>query len=304
MHERSMEHLDDAKRFDSGSHILKHWMEAHPTLRIMPKFNFRIRSSYKDCLSRQLAEAVAIHVTGDKILNGKCEYLQNNIARVKVDETDIDKKKREAKEDEEERKRLIEIEKFKADKQLGQKRRRHSDPDLESMQAKKPRIQALREPTKHGMLAIEYWPEEFKPALETPAPTPGGDTGKEHTNPPKSPINQKDQYYLKLYGWTAWWERNTKIQTKPEKQHIRDVKKISEAKKRDFVMKYYHEKLIVDKRDGIKIDEKFVDGTSHKEDILEVKGRGTSLKRLRIPDDLPNKGKPKAQPKRENSNQK
>ena len=129
----------------------------------MPKFNFRIRSSYKDCLSRQLAEAVAIHATGDKILNGKCEYLQNNIARVKVDETDIEKKKREAKEDEEERERLIEIEKFKADKlpqQLGQKRRRHSHPDLESMQAKKPRIQALTESTKHGILAIEYWPED------------------------------------------------------------------------------------------------------------------------------------------------
>ena len=63
-------------------------------------------------------------------------------------------------------------------------------------------------------------------------------------------------------------------------------------------MKYYHEKLIVDKRDGIKIDEKFVDGTSHKEDILEVKGRGTSLKRLRIHDDLQNKGESKSPAKR------
>ena len=69
-------------------------------------------------------------------------------------------------------------------------------------------------------------------------------------------------------------------------------------------MKYYHEKLIVDKRDGIKIDEKFVDGTSHKEDILEVKGGGTSLKRLRINDDFSNKGETKSPAKRRKSESK
>ena len=126
---------------------------------------------------------------------------------------------REALEDVEERKRLIEIDKFKADKlpqQLGQKRRRHSHPDLESMQAKKPRIQALTESTKHGILAIEYWPEdqpkndldasktpnitacftkhlaiEFKPALETPAPTQGGILGRNIPTPQSHPLIRK-----------------------------------------------------------------------------------------------------------------
>ena len=99
--------------------------------------------------------------------------------------------------------------------------------------------------------------------------------------------------YLKLYGWTAWWETNTRIQTKPKKHDITEVKKISEAKKRDFIMKHYpnyHEKLIVHKSDGIKNDKKSVDGTSHKKDILKIKGRGTPLKRLRIHDDHLSKG--------------
>ena len=85
------------------------------------------------------------------------------------------------------------------------------------------------------------------------------------------------------------------------KQDIRDVKKMSEAKKKEFIMKHYsncHGKRIVHERDGIKNDEMSVDGTSHKEDILEVKGRGTSLKRLRIHDDLPNKGESKSPAKR------
>ena len=56
--------------------------------------------------------------------------------------------------------------------------------------------------------------------------------------------------------------------------------------------------MIVHKSDGIKNDEKFVEGTSHKEDILKIKGRGTPLKRLRIHDDLPNKGESKSPTKR------
>ena len=107
--------------------------------------------------------------------------------------------------------------------------------------------------------------------------------------------------YLKLYGWTAWWERNTRIQTKPKKHDITEVKKISEAKKRDFITKYYPNylgKLIVHKSDGIKNDEKFVEGTSHKEDILKIKGRGTPLKRIRIHDDHSIKGETKSTAKR------
>ena len=34
--ERMSEHEGDARKFDKGSHIIKHWMECHPTLREIP----------------------------------------------------------------------------------------------------------------------------------------------------------------------------------------------------------------------------------------------------------------------------
>ena len=111
------EHEGDARKFDKGSHIIKHWMECHPTLREIPKFHYKIRRSYKDCLSRQIGEAVAIMMTGDAILNDKCEYLSNCIARVKVDETELERKKTEAMEEIKERERLIALENFRKEKE-------------------------------------------------------------------------------------------------------------------------------------------------------------------------------------------
>ena len=86
------------KSFDSGSHIFKHWMEEHSSLKNIPPFRFRITRTFSDCLTRQLAEAIRIMLSqeqGTKILNGKNEFLNNNIPRVKVDDDDMDRKKRE-----------------------------------------------------------------------------------------------------------------------------------------------------------------------------------------------------------------
>ena len=41
LHERSLEHLRDARKFSKKSHIAKHWMLAHPTINIMPTFSFK-----------------------------------------------------------------------------------------------------------------------------------------------------------------------------------------------------------------------------------------------------------------------
>ena len=117
--ERSLEHLGDVKSFDSGSHILKHWMEEHPSLKNIPPFRFRITRTFSDCLTRQLAEAIRIMLSqeqGTKILNGKNEYLNNNIPRVKVDDDDIERKKREIREEIEKKEELVRIEKFKSEK--------------------------------------------------------------------------------------------------------------------------------------------------------------------------------------------
>ena len=69
--ERIGEHVDDARAFKEGSHIVKHWMEKHPSLDRFPPFRYKIRKTFKDCLSRQVNEAVAIFMAEETLLNEK-----------------------------------------------------------------------------------------------------------------------------------------------------------------------------------------------------------------------------------------
>ena len=61
LYERSKEHVADAKSFKEGSHIVKHWLSSHEEDKEQPEFIFKKISSHKDCLSRQIAEAILIH---------------------------------------------------------------------------------------------------------------------------------------------------------------------------------------------------------------------------------------------------
>ena len=54
----------DAETFKEGSHIIKHWMTYHKKEWQMPRFTFTVFQSFKDCLSRQVAEAIRIHRVG------------------------------------------------------------------------------------------------------------------------------------------------------------------------------------------------------------------------------------------------
>ena len=95
----------------------------------MPPIEYKIVRKYKDCLSRQLGEAVAIMQCPDKLLNGKCDYLVNCISRVVVDESALDKKRREFKEAEEEMDYFNQMEEFKIQKAsniVGQKRKKNA----------------------------------------------------------------------------------------------------------------------------------------------------------------------------------
>ena len=122
------EHVDDARKFRAGSHIVKHWMEVHPENPGIPPWRFRTVSSFKDCLTRQLTEAVAISLSGDTLLNGKFDYLSNCITRVTVNEDAYEKKRREMREELEEKERLEKLEAFKIEKsenQTGVKRKKN-----------------------------------------------------------------------------------------------------------------------------------------------------------------------------------
>ena len=107
--ERSREHVRDAVDFKEGSHIIKHWLHSHPEIMEKPPFKFTILESFKDCLSRQVSEAINIHYSGDCLLNSKNEYNANCLTRLVVEESRIERKKRELEEDKdekEERKRI------------------------------------------------------------------------------------------------------------------------------------------------------------------------------------------------------
>ena len=64
LYERSKEHVADAKS-------LKHWLLSHEEDKEQPEFIFKKISSHKDCLSRQIAEAILIHYSKDSLLNSK-----------------------------------------------------------------------------------------------------------------------------------------------------------------------------------------------------------------------------------------
>jgi hypothetical protein len=77
-------------------------MTSHAYDQDKPEFIFRVLSSYKDCLSRQLAEAIRIHYTGDVLLSSKNGYNANHLSSVVVEENVFQRKKRERQEEAEE----------------------------------------------------------------------------------------------------------------------------------------------------------------------------------------------------------
>ena len=59
-----------------------------------PTLSFRVIESFKDCLSRQVAEASRIHYATDELLNSKNEYNANHLSRVVVDEVKMNSPRR------------------------------------------------------------------------------------------------------------------------------------------------------------------------------------------------------------------
>ena len=116
LHERAKEHVNDAKTVHAKSHIVKHWLESHPDLNDPPTFRFQVKRCFKDCLTRQLSEAISINRSKDMLLNSKNEYVTNCISRITVQEGAVEKKLRERKEEESEKAEELKLLKFKEEK--------------------------------------------------------------------------------------------------------------------------------------------------------------------------------------------
>ena len=82
IHERALEHVTDAQAFSTKSHIVKHWMSSHPTLPTPPEMEFSVTGMFKDCLSKQISEALRINNSADVLLNSKGEYGHNSASRL------------------------------------------------------------------------------------------------------------------------------------------------------------------------------------------------------------------------------
>ena len=78
-----------------------------------PPFTFSITTMFKDCLSRQIGEALRIQYSPDMILNSKSEYLDNCITRLTIEESQWERKEREKSEEMQEELLKTEVEKFK-----------------------------------------------------------------------------------------------------------------------------------------------------------------------------------------------
>jgi hypothetical protein len=98
------------------SHIVKHWMTTHPSLPNPPKMGFKITGRFKDCLSRQVSEALKISWSKDSILNSKAEYGHNTVSRLSVVEDVWERRDRERLEEEQEEIRKELVAKFRMEK--------------------------------------------------------------------------------------------------------------------------------------------------------------------------------------------
>ena len=96
LYERTKEHMDDAKKDAPESHIRKHWREFHPEMMEMPTFKFKIVKSFRDSLSRQVAESVRIDLRVG-VINSKTMYSRNRLTRLEVDKSEWERSEEERK---------------------------------------------------------------------------------------------------------------------------------------------------------------------------------------------------------------
>ena len=72
--------------------MIKHWFLKHPEKQELPKFTFKVIGKYKDCLTRQIKEAVIISKRPGT-LNIKGELGGGRIPRLVIEKTDWKKLK-------------------------------------------------------------------------------------------------------------------------------------------------------------------------------------------------------------------
>ena len=106
--ERAKEHWGAALKKDAKSHMVKHQNLEHPGE--PPEFLFKVVSTHKTALSRQIREAVRIKRRGEasNILNSRSEFNRCYIPRLVVEVEDEEQQKSREQRDREENELLME----------------------------------------------------------------------------------------------------------------------------------------------------------------------------------------------------
>ena len=234
--ERAIEHWGAAKKNDDKSHMVRHQALEHPGEQ--PTFVFKVVSSHRTALNRQIREAVRIRRRGGaaSILNSKSEFNRCQIPRLVVEV-----------EDEETRLRRLEKEKLDQEETLGALDREHSSwrqkktRELQLLDSKRRRHSegeedirtwgARRRPKKLKFATIdEDWGEEVSSGEDQSEeqPTPDCDLGcpvGEQMNVSRcSKPSLITDYYstrptaMEQIKWDedgegAWWEEETLLWT-------------------------------------------------------------------------------------------
>ena len=169
--ERVGEHYVGLEALRKDSHMVKHWFTSHSALEEAPPFKFEVIGRFKDCLTRQLKEAVMLQARPNS-LNSKGEFGRCEIPRLVIEEDSYKTKIKELedrkKEEEDDRKWKDLVERVRKEK-TGEKRKTppwmEKDPDPTTK-----RIKAASTPSS---------------LLDSPVPPPGPDktesSAKQHS---------------------------------------------------------------------------------------------------------------------------
>ena len=172
-------------------------------------------------------------LSSDELLNGKCEYLSNTIASVRVDEDDLERKKRESREEAEERERIEAVNKFRVEKEIyiqGTKRKKREIISIQQARVlKKPRISSkystnMKPELSETPMNMSYFTQnnikgtllelEYIPVLAieyVPTPVPGIPVEMSHVPDEPTHTPQEPTFH------PAWWDQVLKQENRVEK---------------------------------------------------------------------------------------
>jgi hypothetical protein len=153
LHERALEHVKEGESFSYKSHIVKHWINTHPELPSPPEMIFSITGRYRNCLSRQVGEALRIHYSQDNILNSKSEYRSNTITRLAIEEDAWERRERSRLEEEEDRLAKETVDQFRRDKTTGR-----SNPTSQTLEYETDEEEFASEEDCHQLMKYEPEP--------------------------------------------------------------------------------------------------------------------------------------------------